>query len=118
MMKRCSQPYFWYFTTATGTILRESKKKISYKTVKEEFMSGKSDTDIIASHYSYSSSIDKQGALINHNGSIDVVTVEHYSARDFNRFLLKPEKPMKSFLQRFIAPKNDKNSTIKVTWTP
>ena len=25
---------------------------------------------------------------------------------------------MKSFLQKFIAPKNDKNSTIKVTWTP
>lgn len=64
-------------------------------------MSGKSDTDIIASHYSYSSSIDKQG-IFNHTMSlmfdVDVVTVEHYSARDFNRFLLKPEKPMKSFL--------------------
>lgn len=48
----------------------------------------------------------------------DIVTVEHFNSRDFQRFLLKPEKPMKSFLQKFIAPKNDKNSTIKVTWTP
>ena len=106
---KCSQPYFWYFTTAQGTILRETKKKISYKAVKEEFLAGKTESDIVSSHYSYGpSTIDKQ----------DVVTVEHFNAKDFNKFLLKPEKPMKSFLQKFIAPKNDKNSTIKVTWTP
>lgn len=49
---------------------------------------------------------------------IDIITVEHFNAKDFGRFLLKPEKPMKSFLQKFVVPKNDKNFTIKVTWTP
>jgi hypothetical protein len=44
--------------------------------------------------------------------------VEHFNSKDFNKFILKPEKPMKSFLQKFISPKSDKNSTIKVTWTP
>ena len=48
---------------------------------------------------------------------IEIVIVEHLNVKDFNRFLLKPEKPMKSFLQKFTLPKNDKNSIIKVTWT-
>jgi hypothetical protein len=39
--------------------MRESKKKISSKVVKDEFLTGKYENDIVASHYSYSSSIDK-----------------------------------------------------------
>jgi hypothetical protein len=39
--------------------LRESKKKISYKAVKDEFLTGKSENDIVASHYSYNNTLEK-----------------------------------------------------------
>lgn len=41
--------------------MRESKKKISYKTVIDELLTGKTENDIVASHYTYSSSLEKQG---------------------------------------------------------
>jgi hypothetical protein len=38
--------------------MRESKKKIAYKTVKEEFFAGKSENDVIASHFTYTPAVE------------------------------------------------------------
>lgn len=68
--------------------MRESKKKIYYKAVKDEFLNGKSETDIVASHFIYPSGLNK----------VDKVIVEHFSVEEFNKFLKSAQKPMKSFL--------------------
>ena len=71
-------------------------------------MMNRSDNDVVASHYVYTNTLDKK----------DSVTVEHFNKENFNKFMLQGEKPMKSFLQKFVQPKNDKNQTIKALWTP
>jgi hypothetical protein len=53
LIYKCSQPYYWYYTTSNGQINRESKKKIAYKTIQEEYLSGRGPTDICCTHYIY-----------------------------------------------------------------
>ncbi|CAG9311958.1 unnamed protein product [Blepharisma stoltei] len=104
---RWAKPFFWYFCTETGELLRKSKTKVTHKFIFQEFMD--ENKQIIASFMGFSD---------NKKDKANIATVEFFTPESFNDFIHNRDKPLSGILQKWIHPKNAQNSLIKVIWSP
>ena len=106
---RWAQPYFWYFTTKDGQILRKTKERIPIQSIEEAFSKSSKQNDIQA-EYMYVEEQSKKNQ--------ETVLIEYFDQHSFKVFLHQREKSLNAILQNFVQPKNQLNSLIKVQWSP
>ena len=58
---KCSQPIYWYYLSSEGWIAREGKKKITHKSLLQEFASGGEGSEVVATSYSFQSKGPREG---------------------------------------------------------
>ncbi|KAM3128080.1 hypothetical protein pb186bvf_019843 [Paramecium bursaria] len=97
---RWAQPYFWYFTSKDGQILRKTKERIFVEQIEEIFLRNGEITALYLQSQS------------------NKIIFEYFQKNEFPLFLHQREKALNALLQKFIEPKNSKNSMIKVSWSP
>ncbi|CAD8045622.1 unnamed protein product [Paramecium sonneborni] len=101
---RWAQPYFRYFTAQNGQIIRKTKERVFIEQVEQAFLQDNTVAVLLTSQAQ-----SKQQEIIN---------FEYFDKENFGKFLYQREKELNSILQKFIYPKSDHNSMIKVTWSP
>ncbi|CAD8047600.1 unnamed protein product [Paramecium sonneborni] len=101
---RWAQPYFRYFTAQNGQIIRKTKERVFIEQVEQAFLQDNTVAVLMTSQAQ-----SKQQEVIN---------FEYFDKENFGNFLYQREKELNSILQKFIYPKSDHNSIIKVTWSP
>jgi hypothetical protein len=50
---RWGRPFFWYFTTHSGELLRKSKNKVTHKYIAQDFLSGQTASGLVAQYLSF-----------------------------------------------------------------
>jgi len=107
---RWAQPYFWYYTAKDGLLVRKTKEKVLLQQIEESFLSNVPKSEIVAcTMTSYEDPLLK---------TQEKIEFEYLDVQSFHNFLFQREKPLNIIVQKFIEPKNNKNSMIKVSWTP
>ncbi|CAK58493.1 unnamed protein product (macronuclear) [Paramecium tetraurelia] len=101
---RWAQPYFRYFTVSDGQIIRKTKERVFIDQVESSFNQENTVAQLMTSQMQ-----SKQQ---------EIITFEYLDYENFIIFLHQREKDLNLVLQKFIYPKNDQNSLIKVTWSP
>lgn len=95
---RWAKPFFWYFTTAQGELLRKSKSRVTHKNIFQELES--KGLNIIASYMSFNDlSTDKT----------NLATMEYFTQDSFKDFINNREKSLSGILQRWVEPKGKRN---------
>ncbi|CAG9334959.1 unnamed protein product [Blepharisma stoltei] len=103
---RYAKPFFWYFSTESGELLRKSKTRVNHKFIFQEFMDEKSK--IIATFLGFSD---------NKKDKANIATVDFFNPESFDEFIHNCDKPLSGILQKWVDPKNGQNSLIKVIWS-
>ena len=103
---RLGKPFFWYFTDLHGEIMRKGKNRVNHKTILDEFQL--TDKEIIGSYLGFRSV---------KNPKVSTATQEYFTRSSFNDFIQNPEKCKSGILQKWIQPKSNHNSLIKVQWS-
>ena len=97
------QPRSWYFTSIDGTIKKKCKDKLTAHHIKQAFLRKVSDSGIVASFIYISNSTR---------------TVEFFGVEELKQFLSYGKKAQEGILQKFVDPKDDKNTLIQMVWSP
>ena len=103
---RLGKPFFWYYSLPSGEILRKAKSKVNHNNILEEFY--KEDLEIIAYYISFND-IKKNKASL--------ATIEFFSHFSFKDFIHNRDKCNTGILQKWISPKLNQSSMIKVQWS-
>ncbi|CAD8141628.1 unnamed protein product [Paramecium pentaurelia] len=101
---RWAQPYFRYFTIQDGQVIRKTKERVFIDQVESSFKQENTVAQLITSQMQ--------------NKQQEIITFEYLDYESFKIFLHQREKDLNLVLQKFIYPKNDQNSMIRVTWSP
>lgn len=104
---RLGKPFFWYFTLPSGEILRKAKNKVGHKYILEEFQCQSED---VLAYYIGLTNTKKPNA--------NQATIEFFTQESFIDFINNRDKCSTGILQRWIEPKSNQNSLIKVQWSP
>ena len=106
---RWAQPYFWYYTSKDGTLVRKTKEKVLLQHVAESFTTAVPKCGIVSTCINSIEDTSK---------TQEKIEIDYIEQAGFHNFLFQKEKPLNLILQKFIEPKNNKNALIKVSWTP
>lgn len=108
---RWAQPYLWYFNSSDLEINRRTKEKIVPESIEEHFFREPPKNGVIATYITCSSdNTPSQQA--------EVLEFEYLEPKEFKELLNTQEKALSGILQKFIEPRQNRNSVIKVSWTP
>lgn len=103
---RLGKPFFWYFTLATGEILRKAKGRVSHKFILQDFLD--SPNEILAYYLGFNgTSKDKANSAV----------IEFFTKDSFVDFIHNRDKCSTGILQMWIEPRSNQNSLIKVQWS-
>ncbi|KRX00119.1 hypothetical protein PPERSA_07226 [Pseudocohnilembus persalinus] len=108
---RWGKPFFWYFTTRDGQILRKTKERIFVENFEEIFNLNNASSDLIGMSLTSSEVQEKDGQ------QREKIEFEYYDKSNFKDYIFQREKTF-GILQKFIEPKGHKNQIIKATWSP
>lgn len=103
---RLGKPFFWYYTDSSGQILRRAKSKVSHKYILEEFQG---ETNDLLAYYLGFSSLNKSKA--------NSATIEFFTQTSLIDFIHNRDKCNTGILQRWVEPKSNQSSLIKVQWS-
>lgn len=103
---RWSRPFYWYFTSETGEILRKAKAKVSFDSVHKHFSKRLSRSGLVAQYLAFGNNKDM------------TATVEFLAAEGFTDLMERRNKAMSAIIQLWVEPRHNYNSLIKVIWSP
>ena len=114
---RWGRPFFWYFTTHSGELLRKSKNKVSHKYIAQEFLNSSVDSGLVAQYLSF----EEQD--LSSKATVHFFQQDSFSISHSDDFVHNREKTLSGLLQHWIEPKGDHNcnvssALIKVIWSP
>ena len=95
---RWAKPFFWYFTTPQGEILRKSKSRVTHKDILQDFSTN--GQNIVASYMSFQDRSQDKANL---------ATVEYFAQESFQDFINNREKALSGILQKWVEPKGKRN---------
>ena len=70
--------------------MRKSRARVNHKYIYEEFTASPLNSNVLASYYSFSPSVDENQA--------DLITVDHFNEDSFNNFIVNKEKSLAGVL--------------------
>jgi hypothetical protein len=103
---RWSRPFYWYFSSETGEILRKTKSKVSFDSVHKHFAKRAGRSGIVAQYLAFGDNKDM------------TATVEFLAKDGFTDFMEYRDKAMSSIIQQWVEPRHNHNSMIKAIWNP
>lgn len=110
LLYRWAKPYYWYYTEEKGMIERKTKEKIHLNVVSEMFNKNTSKLPVIAYYLKPVEKKLKSGE--------EIIEFEYCNSKEFEHLIYQREKNLNCAIQKFIEPKNLRNSLIKVQWCP
>jgi hypothetical protein len=104
---KIGRPFWWYFTSKEGMILKKTHAKLTHECVYDTFTK-KLSNEVVATAYK-----------ISDNKTTSKITMEYLHAKEFKDFIhYNDENLYLDILQRFVVWKGKFNELIRCDWTP